>query len=369
MKAIIQPCSLHGVIAAPPSKSVTQRAYAAALLHTGKTIIHNAGNSDDENAALDIIQQLGANVTHGSSVVTVESKGLKPVSGFINCGESGLAARLFAPIAAISNSEIKIEGKGSLLKRPMDGFRDAFTALGVALPGFNGHVPFAIQGPLRARSVRLNASGGSQLLSGLLFALSSCAKQPITINVTGLKSRPYIDLTLEVLAHFGRPVTHKFYREFYIDPALFAYNETIEINIEADWSSAAYMLVAGALAGSVTVQNLNLISKQADRAILELLKNAGVDMIINDDSITTKTSILQAFEFDATHCPDLFPIVSVLAACCSGESNIKGVHRLFNKESNRVESIADMLWDFQVPFLWRMIYSALLAQAIFKAPV
>jgi len=367
MKVIVEPGSISGAIAAPSSKSITQRAYAAALLHKGTTIIHHAGNSDDEQAALEIIQQLGAKITDTSIGVphlknvwdpsdtfslplTIKSEGINPISGHINCRESGLSARLFTPIAAICGNEIRIDGTGSLLKRHLDGFLETLPALGIGIPGFTGYLPFSVQGPLQARSVKVNAAGGSQFLSGLLFALSGCATEPITISVTGLKSKPYIDLTLGILSHFGKPIKHNNYREFYIDPAIFVNKETIEINIAGDWSSAAFMLVAGALAGNISVTNLNFNSKQADKAIIDVLKNAGAEMAITDNSVTVKSSFLQPFEFDATHCPDLFPILAVLATCCNGESCIKGVHRLFNKESNRVASIADMLWDFQVPF-------------------
>ncbi len=351
MKAIIEPGSIGGTLKPPPSKSMTQRAYAAALLHKGKTIIHNAGASDDEKAALQVIQQLGAKIIQQTAdAIEILSNGVYPLSQSINCGESGLSARLFTPIAAISGQEISIVGKGSLLRRPMDGIKDVLSALNVTLPGFNGYLPFTLQGPLKARSIKVDASDSSQFLSGLLFALSACVTEQVNIEVTGLKSRPYIDLTLDVLAQSGRTITHNNYKEFYINPALFTYNETNEINIETDWSSAAYFLVAGAIAGEITIENVLTTSKQADKAILEVLRIAGAEIVNDNDNITVKSSNLVAFEFDATHCPDLFPVVAILASCCYGESCIRGVHRLFHKESNRVVSITEMLQDFAVPW-------------------
>ena len=349
MQATISPGYISGTVAAPPSKSVTQRVLAAALLHNGKTVIRHAGRSDDELVALQIIQQLGASVIHTEGTIEVTSNGVAPVSGSINCGESGLAARLFTPIAALSSKEIIIEGTGSLLQRPMHGFRDVLPLLGVSMTG-GDHLPITIKGSLQAKSISVNAESGSQFLSGLLFAYSSSAKEPVTIKVTDLKSKPYIYLTLEVLKAFGKPITHNNYKEFYIDPSLFTNPATIEVSIEADWSSAAYLLVAGAIAGDITVKNLNINSKQADRAILDVLQNAGAGIIVEQDAITAKPARLQAFEFDATHCPDLFPVLAVLAACCDGESYITGVHRLFHKESNRAESISEMLENFAVPF-------------------
>ena len=351
MQATIDPGYISGILTAPPSKSITQRAFAAALLHTGNTIIHNAGRSVDEMAALRVIQQLGSTIiAETQDHIEVISTGIHPVSDHINCGESGLSARLFTPIAALSGQSITVNGAGSLLHRLMDGFKEALSLLDVAVSNFNGYLPITVMGPLQANHIKLSAESSSQFLSGLLFAYSYSAKEPVVVEVSELKSKPYIDLTLDVLAHFGKTIRHDNYRQFHIDPSLFTLTDTVEINIEADWSSAAYLLVAGAIAGSVMVKNLNVYSKQADNAILELLKNAGAEIIIEGNSVTAKKSRLSAFEFDATHCPDLFPVLAILAACCDGESYITGVHRLFNKESNRAESISEMLENFAVPF-------------------
>ena len=351
MKVIIEPAHVNGIITVPPSKSMTQRAYAGALLHKGKTIIHNAGISGDENAALHVIRQLGAKITsHPDGTIEINSTGINPISAAIPCGESGLAARLFTPIAALHDQPIRVEGSGTLVQRPMEGFGEVFGALNVSLRDFGGYLPFTVHGPMQVKPIKMNAGDGSQLLSVLLFAYSHSAIAPVTIEVTGLKSKPYIDLTLDVLEQFGKPVTHKNYKEFYIDPSTFTHKENMEINIEGDWSSGAYFLVAGAIAGDVTVRNLHAQSKQGDVAILEALASAGADVTISDNSITVKKKRMKAFEFDATHCPDLFPVLSILGACCEGESSIRGVHRLFHKESNRVESITEMLHDFAVPF-------------------
>ncbi len=351
MKATIEPSAVSGSVTAPPSKSMTQRAYAAALLHKGRTVIHGAGTSDDERAAYEVIQQLGARTTARTAEQTdMISEGVLPESQVINCGESGLAARLFTPIAAISGDKITIEGTGSLLSRPMQGFDEVLSGLGVTINGFNGYLPLTIQGPLQARSVHVDASSGSQFLSGILFALSGAIREPVTITVTDLKSKPYIDMTLDVLRHFGKPIKHDNYCRFDIDPALFTQKGDVEITVEADWSSAAGLLVAGAIAGNVTVRGLNSMSAQADRAILDVLKMAGAAVTIKGDEVSVQKSELQAFEFDATDCPDLFPILAIFAACCEGESYIKGVHRLYHKESNRAESITEMLMNFDVPF-------------------
>ncbi len=355
MKVTIEPGGISGSVEAPPSKSITQRAFAAALLHKGTSIIHNAGSSADELAALHIIGSLGANVITDTSIkngstITIESKGVVPVGDSIHCNESGLSARLFTPIAALHHSPVHITGHGSLLGRPIEGIDDLLPKLGVTVSNYNGYLPYTVCGPLEPISTKLYAGGSSQLVSGIFYAYAAAVTQPVTLQVAGLKSKPYIDLTLQVLEQFGKKITHRSYREFDIDPANFTNIAQPEITVEADWSSAACMLVAGAIAGSITVTNLKHDSLQADRAILGVLQQAGAGISITTDSIGTYRTALSAFEFDATHCPDLFPALAVLAVFCQGDSRIQGVHRLFHKESNRIESIAEMLWSFGISF-------------------
>ncbi len=351
MHAVIYPGNIAGQITAPPSKSMTQRAYAAALLHKGTTTIHHAGDSDDEQAALNVILDLGATIISKTTTsITLSSEGIAPVNNHINCGESGLAARLFTPIAALSALPLTINGRGSLTGRPMHGFNDVLTELGVTIGGFEQYLPITLQGPIEAKSITMDATSGSQFVSGLLFALSYAAKEPITLTVNNLNSKPYIDLTMSVLKQFGIPITHTDHRVFFIDPALFTHNQHIDINIEGDWSGSANLLVAGAIAGSVTVHNLQTESTQADRAIMDILVNAGAKVHTDGNSVTVQQSAMHGFEFDATHCPDLFPILAILAGYCNGESTIRGVHRLFHKESNRAESIGEMLQSFDIPY-------------------
>ncbi|MBC7553300.1 MAG: 3-phosphoshikimate 1-carboxyvinyltransferase [Taibaiella sp.] len=351
MRTTIQPGAINGTIKVPSSKSITQRVLAAALLHHGKTVIHNAGISDDENAALKLILQLGAEIISVSGdTITIESNGINPTATEISCGESGLAARLFTPIASLASTPITITGNGTLMRRPMEGFKHVFKTLGVNLSGEDGFLPVTVHGPLESLSFRVDASFGSQLLSGLLFALCYSAKEKITIEAYDLKSKPYIALTIDVLRKSGKPVSHDNYKTFTIDPALFDIPPVLDLTVEGDWSSAAGLLVAAAISGSVTVNNLQTDSAQADKAILGILKDAGASVSISGDSVTVQKARLKTFETDATHCPDLFPVLAILAASCQGESYIYGVHRLFHKESNRAESIAEMLQNFNVPF-------------------
>jgi 3-phosphoshikimate 1-carboxyvinyltransferase len=325
-----------------------QRACAAALLHVGKTVIANPGHSNDDLAALDVIQKLGAQVEihnalneNGATIVAsinVNSKGVQPIGPEMNCGESGLGIRMFTPIAALSSQSILINGKGSLVKRPMHFFDEILPALGVQIQSQNGFLPIRIQGPLKTpETITVDGSLSSQFLTGLLMAYAASGAEGSVIKVLDLKSKPYIDLTLAVLNSFGWKVKHHNYEQFSFlphDPL----NEVIEYTVEGDWSGAAFLLVAGAIAGPIKVKGLQMDSTKADKAVMQALQSANVAIAIESDGIQIGSedgAALRAFEFDATDCPDLFPPLVALASACIGVSEIKGVSRLAHKESDR----------------------------------
>ncbi len=336
MRAIVYPAKLSGTQVAPASKSSMQRACAAALLHQGQTKIFNPGHSNDDLAALDVIQNLGAIVTKHADHMHISSKGVMPIGASMNCGESGLGIRMFTPIASLSQQQILIEGKGSLVKRPMHFFDEILPRLGVQIKSNNGYLPISIQGPLKTADITVDGSLSSQFLTGLLMAFAAAGAANQTIKVNKLKSKPYIDLTLAVLKYFGWEVNHVNHEHFTFKTRS-AVIETIEYTVEGDWSGAAFLLVAGAIAGPITVKGLQMDSTQADKAVMQALTAANASIQIEQDTITIGAGLngLQAFEFDATDCPDLFPPLVALASMCKGVSIIKGVERLAHKESDR----------------------------------
>lgn len=346
MTLIISGSYLEGTISAPPSKSHMQRACAMALLHEGRTVIQNAGYSDDDKSALRIIQSMGASVSadNGSVLVHSAAGGNWPTA-VVDCGESGLAARLFSPIASLSANEITITGHGSLLKRSMAPLNDLLPPLGVRLIDFGGLLPYKCKGPLQPGDITVDGSMSSQFLSGLLMALAFAAKSKCSVWVKDLKSRPYVDLTLEVLATFGIHVRNDRYERFEIDPATFMKSaDPVNVQIEGDWSSAAVWLAAAAVNGYVRITGLQKESRQADKALTDVLERAGAILQWHDDGIEVCAGkSLQSFDYDATHTPDLFPVMAVMAGACSGISSIKGLGRLIHKESNRKETIVSLL--------------------------
>ena len=326
-----------------------QRVCAAALLHKGITHIHNPGHSNDDKAALGIIQQFGASVIYTEDKrIGIQSSGEIKTIDSIHCGESGLSARLFTPIAALSNSAIKIVAEGSLTQRPMKPLLNVLKQLQVSI--LQDEFPLVLQGPLQAANLNVNAAESSQYLSGLLFALSAAAHQTIEVDVSELSSKPYIDLTLQVLQHFGKPIENINYTNFIIRPERFTFTPEISIDLESDWSAASCLMVAAAIKGCIHFKHINKDSLQADKAILQVLKSANAQISYTTDGITIKHGLLNPFEFDARDCPDLFPALSILASACRGESSIRGLSRLLHKESNRAASIADMLDALGIPF-------------------
>lgn len=337
MTVTVQPSKVTGTVQAHASKSSMQRACAAALVRTGITILHNAGTSNDDLAALDVIQKLGAKVFHlGNGSIRIESNGVNPVSDELNCGESGLGVRMFTPIAALSNQPLRIDGSGSLLTRPMNFFDEIFPSLGINIETNNGKLPLNITGPLKPADIHIDGSLSSQFLTGLLMAYSGAQASDVTIQVNNLKSRPYIDLTLNVMKEFGMKVPeNKNYAAFYFYTESVDSPKEIEYTVEGDWSGVAFLLVAAAINGDVIVQGIQNTSTQADKKIVDAILDAGADVIVRDNEVHVHNNSLEAFTFDATDCPDLFPPLVALAAHCSGVTRIRGLRRLKHKESDR----------------------------------
>ena len=343
--------TVSGSLHIPASKSMTQRVCAAALLHNGRSVIRNYGQSDDEKAAIAIIQNLGAKVSFPDpDLMVIESGGRIQNAQRIDCGESGLSARLFTPIASLYEKPVMIMGKGSLLKRPMHFFGELMQQLDVSLPDFNGYLPFSLCGPLQVKNIAVDGSLSSQFISGLLFAFTQKATNMVEVKVAGLTSRPYIDLTLEVLALFGKKISHQNYEVFTIDPRSFCDVIAPDISIESDWSSAAFWVAAATINGSLSLTGLNKKSVQADIIILEIVKRIGALIYWENNILHISSGNLNAFNADLTNAPDLFPVLAVLAACCNGESKLTGLHRLTHKESNRAESITHLLSLLGVSF-------------------
>jgi 3-phosphoshikimate 1-carboxyvinyltransferase len=343
MKVKINPGPIKGTVT-PASKSMMQRACAAALLTNAVVRLKNYGKSNDDKAALHIIQQLGARVDildeHTLEIKSSFKQEQSSEPLVLHCGESGLGIRMFSPIAALLSTKVEITGAGSLRQRPMGFFDEVFPQLDIEIKSNNGKLPLQLQGPLRPASIEVDGSLSSQFLTGLLMAFATSNRtDSVKIVVNNLKSKPYIDLTLAVMAAFGLDVpAHEEYKVFkFLDTKKKeAPTKPVEYTVGGDWSGASFLLVAGAINGEVHVKGLPFDNLQADQAISSALQLAGAKMHRTaDQTIVVSKSDLVGFKFDATDCPDLFPPLVALAAHCKGRTRIKGLSRLKHKESDR----------------------------------
>ncbi|MBO5107744.1 MAG: 3-phosphoshikimate 1-carboxyvinyltransferase [Bacteroidales bacterium] len=361
----------------PVSKSFAQRAIIAAALADGTSHLKGYTPCGDNEAALQVARNLGAEVEQDDNVLTI--KGISARLGgldheTLHVGESGLLTRMMIPVMAqLGSRPVTFTGEKTLLGRPLTGAREIVEALGGKIQNDNEtvqddsplRVPLTIEGPLKAGRAEISGKHGSQLISGLLMALPFAEKNSSLI-VHEPKSIPYMFITLEVLKKFGIKVGN----DMLGGPDFLASDgdwslctemvfkvkggqkyRAADIDLEGDWSAAANFLVAGAVFGKVVLHGLDTTSLQADLSIMDILMDAGASLSQLDGDkgdITVQRAPLKAFNVDASNCPDLFPIISVLAAFCQGTSRLAGVGRLANKESDRAKAILEMLTSMGV---------------------
>lgn len=332
MTVTVSPSQIKGILAAPASKSQTIRAIAAAMLADGASAIHHFSRCDDALAMIEIARQLGSTIVVGDHRIEINGA-LRPNTFHFDCGESGLAARLMIALApALFDNPVTITGKGTLLKRSLGSLCEVLQQMSVHCHSDHGKLPYHLSGKMKAGEVLADGNESSQFVSGLLMALPLLSGESKLI-IQNLKSAPYVQMTLETLHKFGIQIKQTA-NHTYIIGGNQNYIPT-EITIEGDWSGAAFLMVAAALSGDLTITNLDIHSKQADRHILDALAAAGIPKQISDNRISIRQQRPKPFRFDCTHCPDLFPPLVVLAAAAQGTSTLSGVHRLQNKESNR----------------------------------
>ena len=369
------------VLSVPCSKSFAQRAIVAAALADGVSHLRGYTPCGDNESALAVARALGADVKQDGSTLIVEGVAASLGSLFgcfngavLHVGESGLLARMMIPLMAqLCGGPVEISGEGTLLTRPLTGAREILEAVGCRVKACaqgdrddDVRVPLTVEGPLKAGGrIEICGKHGSQLITGLLMALPFAEKNT-TLVVKEPKSIPYIFITLEVLKKFGVKIGNEMLggRDFLesngdwslCTEMVFKVRggqrlKAADLDLEGDWSAAANFLVAGAVFGKVEVEGLDTSSLQADLSIMDILMDAGASLSQVDGqkgNIAVQRAPLRAFAVDASNCPDLFPIISVLAAFCQGTSRIAGLGRLANKESNRASAILNMLTQMGV---------------------
>ena len=340
----------------PASKSFAQRAIIAAALAEGRSHLRGYSPCADSESALEVARTLGAKVRLDGSTLTIDGIGGKHTSlETLHTGESGLLTRLMIPLmATINDCPVTITGEKTLTRRPLKGVSDIMASFGVIVR--ENTVPMHVEGRIIPGVAEISGKDGSQLISGLLGALPLFDK-PSTLIVTDPKSIPYMFITCDVLKHFGIKISS----EMEGDEKMIEEQDwsgctgvtfkirggqkyhAADFDIEGDWSSAANFLVAGAIFGKAEVSGLDTSSLQADLSIADVLVEAGAVVSELDGAVCVSRAPLEAISVDLNNAPDLFPIVSVLAAFCAGESVISGAGRLVGKESDRASAILEML--------------------------
>ena len=379
----------------PCSKSVAQRAILAAAFAEGKSTLSNFEPCNDINGAVEVIGKLGCKTTLlDGNILEIESPGAEAIRRnlmysigkecrigeecnnreetsnkgktiFLETGESGLLTRLLLPFAAYLTADtpdapdsadhkcVKIVGRGSILGRNLKGAAEALKSAGAECTATNGgYLPFEVTGTITERNIRISGKESSQTVSGFLMTLPLLPFDT-RLEIVEPASIPYIDLTLDAIEKFGISINKCEATENLLVFSIKGGQRYTPCNLymEPDWSSASFFAVAYAIAamegGEFWLKDMVVGTSQADEAVLKVLESAGVKIEVilsgrkeelSDINIKTPQG-LNAFDFDATNAPDLFPILTVLALFCKGTSSIKGVGRLLEKESNRAESI------------------------------
>lgn len=354
MEVVISPSKACGQVNAPPSKSYTHRAVVIASLAKGTSIIKNALAAEDLDYTIKACRALGADIKKEGDNLIIHGTGgnLTIREKEIFVGGSGTTMRFMASVAALAKGEVIFDGTERMRERPISDLLDALNQLGVNATSINsnGCPPVKISSDgLRGGEINISGAVSSQYLSSLLIA-SPYARADTTINITDeLKSKPYVDITLDMMGKFGVKVERESYGRFFIASNQ-AYTSR-EYAAEGDFSSASYFLASAAVCGSeVIVKNLNNESVQGDKIFLNLLKDMGCDILYEKDKITVVgPKCLKPIEVDMGDYPDIVQTLAVVAAYAKGTTRINNIEHLKHKETDRINSTADELKKMGVP--------------------
>ena len=334
MNVQITPHPLSGTVSAPPSKSYAHRYLIAAFLAGKRCEVKHVGASRDVQATLDVLASLGLRYRLRGEDVVIEGVS-RPSEATAYCHESGSTLRFILPIAAALGVRTSFTMAEGLASRPIEGLVDCLNAHGADI------VDRRVCGRLTAGDYLVDGTVSSQYITGLLFALPLLDGDSRIVVEGELVSRAYVDMTLQVLAGAGVFVRET--RAGFEVQGRQTYRLPRTVTVEGDWSSAAFMLAAGALGTPVTVTHLNRRSMQADKTVFPLLAQFGADIRIQNDALTVRRQALRGTVMDAAKTPDLAQIFAVVAAYASGESVIRNVDRLRLKETDRLAAVMDML--------------------------
>lgn len=343
----IRPSTLKGEVTIPPSKSLSHRAVIASGLSKGTSIIENVMFSEDISATCACMESLGVIIekeetSHNIYTLNITGSGnLKLKVNELECSESGSTLRFLIPISLIHRNNVTFNGSGKLISRPLKEYYKIFDKQRIEYSTSLGNLPLRINGSLKADEFQIAGNVSSQFITGLLFALP-LLKDNSTIKITStLESKGYVDLTLDILNKFAINVTNDNYKTFHISGN--QEYKSLDYRVEGDFSQAAFWLVAGVIGGEITCFDLNPDSLQGDKEVIAIIKRMNGNINISNDSIYIKTSKTEHTLIDGSQCPDIIPVLAVLASLSKGTTEIINAGRLRIKESDRLTAITTEL--------------------------
>lgn len=338
---LIYPKSLNGSVTVPSSKSVLHRAVICACLSDEKSVITNVKLSDDIKATINAVNAMGRYAHYESNTITAGGALHTDAKIIIDCGESGSTLRFLLPIAGALGLNAEFTGKGRLPERPLNEYMYILAMHGMDLtPLSDKNLPLSTGGKLLSGLYNVRGNISSQYITGLLLSLPLLDGDSVIEIKSGLESKGYVDLTIDILKHYGVNIAEEA-NKYYIKGG--QRYKACDYKAEGDYSSAAFFLCAGALGGDVSVSGLNINSKQGDKEIIDILKRFGANVTVSDDTVRVNGGELKGIEIDASQIPDLVPVLASVGAYAKGATIIKNAARLRLKESDRLSAMAQNL--------------------------
>lgn len=346
----IYPKKLNGEVKIPPSKSMAHRAVICAALGDGVSKVTNIDYSDDIIATIEAMSSLGARITKKEEYI--EICGIKSPKNIeanlvkserlIDCNESGSTLRFLVPIAALFDGVNRFVGRGNLGKRPLDTYYDIFDKQNIRYAYKEGVLDLKTEGKLQSGEFKVKGNISSQFITGLLFTLPLLEGDSKIVITTEMESKGYVDLTLSAMKDFGIEIINNNYEEFIIKG-----NQTYksrDYRVEGDYSQGAFFFCADALSNNVILKDLKLDSLQGDKEVIDILTRMGLDIINrNNGLIGIANERLKATIIDSSQCPDIIPVLALVAALSIGTTEIINAGRLRIKECDRLAAVTSEL--------------------------
>lgn len=334
MKVKVTPSKVHGNVKIPASKSMAHRALICASLSDGTSIVSNVTNSKDIEATVGCMKALGAIIKQiDETTYEVTGTNLFKQEGNITCNanESGSTLRFLIPLAVCTNAKVKFLGQGRLLQRPMDVYENEFKKQNIEFNQSDKEI--IVSGNLQAKDYVVQGDISSQFITGFMFVLP-LLDQDSTLTITEpYESKSYVNLTIQMLAKFGIEIIETSSNSYLIKGN--QHYKAQDVSVEGDFSQLAFFAVLGTLNNTLSCSNMDMSSKQGDKAILDCIPSFTSDK----DTITFTKKQPAPQTIDLSNCPDLGPILCVLASFTNGETNIVNAARLRMKESDRIEAM------------------------------